>query len=69
MKTKTVELYCDLHPNWHEAPASQCYVSAHTQPYGAKPEGGLRVKITVELPEVPRAVAVDESVKGDAALT
>jgi len=69
MKTKTVELYADLFPGWHESPPGQTYVYASSQPSPSeKGPNVLRVKITVELPEHKRAIPVDASVKGDVTL-
>lgn len=69
MKTKTIELYTDLFPGWHENLSSQCYVTATSQPCFDKPPTALRVKITVELPEHYRQIPVDESVEGSAILS
>ena len=67
MKTKTVELYADLYPGWHESPASTCSVWAQSNP-SEKPDGYLRVKIVVELPEHSRPIQVDETVQGVASV-
>ena len=66
MKTKTVEFYVDLWPDWHELPASQNFLSASTKPYDTKQPDNLRVKITVDLPEHTRTFAVDDAVHGTA---
>ena len=68
MKTKTVELYADLYPGWHEVPSSTCSVWAYCNPTEKKPEGCLRVKIIVELPEHSRPLQVDETVQGVASV-
>ncbi len=67
MKTKTVELYVDLYPDWHETPSCQTWVHASSMP-GEKGQDVLRVKITVELPEHKRTIPADASVKGDVTL-
>lgn len=63
MKTKTVELYIDLHPNWHENEGSSKYLFAWSNPPPGKPEDNLRVRIIVELPEHPRHIDADLTVK------
>ena len=68
MKTRTVRLYCDLMPGWHEAVNSGLCLSAWTRPVEPL-EGSKRVLITVDLPIVERVERFDWEVKGKTTLS
>ncbi len=69
MKTKTAVLYVDLPPGWHERRSDEVYLYGASKPYDDKPAGHVRVKVTVELPEVPvRDLPHDDTAKGEASL-
>ena len=66
MKTKRVELYADLYPDWHEN--IKPYVVAYTTPESTKASGVLLVRIMVDLPENPTVIEVDAIVTGTATI-
>lgn len=64
MKTKRVELYCDLYPGWQDAKPP--YVWTSIDPPTDKPPSFKRVKIWVDLPCFGGSADVDEVVEGKA---
>ena len=48
MKTRKVEIYCDLYPGWQDS-QSPC-VSFTTAPFAHKADGVMRIRAVVELP-------------------
>ena len=64
MKTRTVELYADLAPDWHCDQSPNVWAQTHN--FQVKLADYLRVKITVELPENPRQFNHDAAVTGEA---
>lgn len=66
MKTKTVELYVDLHEGWQNVAENLIFLAAYSNPTQnpIPAHGYKRVKITVDLPCVP--FKFDCEVKGKA---
>jgi hypothetical protein len=62
MKTKIVELWCDLCPGWQDSNLLSVYTM--TTPPSEKPPGTKRVKIIVELPCFGGSADVDATVMG-----
>lgn len=63
MKTRRISLYGDLYPGWQD-PTEPC-VFFNTTPMAQKPEGALRVKITVELPCIGGRADTDIALTGE----
>ncbi len=63
MKTKRVELYCDLHPGWQDDRTSWCALYT-TPPDYDKREGNKRIKVIVDLPCFGGSADVDATVEG-----
>jgi hypothetical protein len=58
MKTKKVEYFVDLYPNWQDWDCLPCMSNA---PHGEPPAGGRRVRVVVELPCIGGKDAVTET--------
>ena len=63
MKTKTVELWCDLWPGWQDRDPVAVFVNG--LPPVEKPDGARRVKIIVELPCFGGSAEVDATVAAE----
>ena len=66
LKTRTVNLYVDLGPGWHENNDDSLYLWAPSNPSSPKQKHQTRVKITVELPCIEWDYGHDREVEGEA---
>jgi hypothetical protein len=60
MKTKTIELWCDIYPGWQDVPGYS--VCLFQQPHGEKPTGCKRIKVLVEMPCFGGSAELDTTV-------